>query len=213
MFVFDLLADGTGDLAGEPLSKRRAKLERFAEDHLDDNGTLRISPATNDITVARKRLSLVGGSLDGVVAKRLHLPYQPGISRGMQKIKRLRTVDCVVGGVIVKDDAVSHLLLGLYDEAGLLNFIGSAPLKAAAGKKLAGQIAKLIEPPGFTGKRPGEVRTQFGHRMGEWQPLKSVLVTEVQYDHFTGGRFRHGAKVVRCRLDKKPESWSTFQVG
>jgi ATP-dependent DNA ligase len=77
----------------------------------------------------------------------------------MQKIKRLRTVDCVVGGVIVKDDAVSHLLLGLYDEAGLLNFIGSAPLKAAEGKKLAGQIAKLIEPLGFTGKRPGEVRT------------------------------------------------------
>jgi hypothetical protein len=49
--------------------------------------------------------------------------------------------------------------------------------------------------------------------MGEWQPLKSVLVTEVQYDHFTGGRFRHGAKVVRCGLDKKPESWSIFQVG
>jgi ATP-dependent DNA ligase len=70
-------------LPASPLSKRRAKLERFAEGHLDDNGTLRLSPATTDITVARKWLALAGGSLDGVIAKRLDLPYQPGTSRGM----------------------------------------------------------------------------------------------------------------------------------
>jgi ATP-dependent DNA ligase len=110
-------------------------------------------------------LALAGTSLDRVVAKRLDQPYQPGISRGMQKIKRLRTVDCVVGGVIFKQEAVSHLLLGFYDESGLLHFIGSAPLKAADGKRLAGMISDIIQPPGFTGKVPGQVMTQFGHRM------------------------------------------------
>src|SRR5262249_21673012 len=150
-------------------------------------------------------------SLDGVVAKRLDLTYQPGANRAMQKIKRLRTVDCVVGGVIVKGEAVSHLLLGLYDD-GLLNFVGAAPLRAAQGKKLAAQIAKLIEPPGFTGKQPGEVRTQFGHRMGEWQPLKPELVAEVQYDHFTGGRFRHGARFLRWRPDKDTSKCTIAQL-
>jgi ATP-dependent DNA ligase len=139
-------------------------------------------------------------------------PTQPGTSRGMQKIKRLRTVDCLVGRVILKGDAVSHLLLGLYNDAGLLNFIGPAPLKAAEGKRLAGQISKLIEPPGFTGKQPGEARTQFGHRMGEWRPLAPKLVAEVQYDHFTAGRFRHGARFLRWRPDKAAGRCTVYQV-
>ena len=89
-------------------------------------------------------MALAGTSLDGIVAKRLDLPYQSG--KGMLKIKRLRTVDCVVGGVILKREAVSHLLLGLYDEADLLHFIGSAPLKAVDGKRLAGMISDIIQP-------------------------------------------------------------------
>jgi ATP-dependent DNA ligase len=203
MFVFDLLADDSSDIAGEPLRNRRAQLERFAEEHLDDNGALRLSPATTDITVARKWLALAGGSLDGVVAKRLDLPYQPGTSRGMQKIKRLRTVDCVVGGFSYSSDkkVVGYLHLGL-DQDGLLNFVGSAPLKAAEGKKLVGLIAAIIEPPGFTGKMPGELRGQFGRVISEWHPVLPTLVAEVQYDHFTGGRFRHGAKFLRWRPDK-----------
>ena len=82
-----------------------------------------------------------------------------------------------------------------------LRWVG--PAEGSPGQKLAGQIGKLVEPPGFTGKQPGEVRTQFGHRMGEWQPLKPALVAEVQYDHFTGGRFRHGARFLRWRPDKE----------
>jgi len=114
----------------------------------------------------------------------------------MLKIKRLRTVDCVVGGVIYggSKTAVSHILLGLY-EGDLLHFIGSAPLRASEGKKLAAIIADAIEPPGFTGRKPGQVMTQFRHRIGEWHPLRQVLVAEVQYDHFTGGRFRQWHKV------------------
>jgi ATP-dependent DNA ligase len=151
MFVFDLLAEDSGELASEPLSKRRPLLESLAAQHLDDNGTLRLSPATTDITVARKWLALAGGSLDGVVAKRLDLPYQSGESRGMQKIKKLRTVDCVVGGITYSADklAVSYLHLGLYDE-GLLNFVGSAPLTVAEGKRLAplieGIMSRLVSP-------------------------------------------------------------------
>jgi len=172
-----------------------------------------LSPATTDLEVARKWLELAGTSLDGVVAKRLDLPYQPGASKGMLKIKRLRTVDCVVGGIICggSKTAVSHILRGLYD-GELLHLIGSAPLRAADGKKLADIIAGAIEPPGFTGKKLGQVMTQFGHRIGEWHPLKPVLVAEVQYDHFTGGRFRHGAKFVRWRPDKAAVTCSIGQV-
>ena len=214
MFVFDILASEGDVLAGEPLSSRRARLERFAELYLGgDKGAIRLSPATTDIEVARMWLELAGTSLDGVVAKRLDLPYQPGTSKGMLKIKRFRTVDCVVGGIIYggTKSAVSHILLGLY-EGELLHFIGSAPLKAAEGQKLAAIVADAIEEPGFTGKKPGQVMTQFGHRIGEWHPLKPVLVAEVQYDHFTGGRFRHGAKFLRWRPDKNAGGCITAQL-
>src|SRR5215471_5022185 len=103
LFVFDILADEGEELAGKPLSTRRARLERFAELYLDgDKGAIRLSPATTDIDVACKWLELAGTSLDGVVAKRLDLPYQPGANKGMLKIKRLRTVDCIVGGIICR---------------------------------------------------------------------------------------------------------------
>jgi ATP-dependent DNA ligase len=79
LFVFDILADESGDVTGTPLSERRSRLERLADQHLDgDKGTIRLSPATTDIEVARKWLALAGGSLDGVVAKRLDTGYQPG---------------------------------------------------------------------------------------------------------------------------------------
>src|SRR5215470_17991615 len=153
MFVFDILADGPDVLASETLRTRRDRLERFGELYLDgDKGAIRLSPATTDIVVARKWLELAGTSLDGVVAKRLDLPYQPGTSKGMLKLKRLRTVDCVVGGVIYggSNTAVSHLVLGLY-EGDLLHFIGSAPLRAPEGKRLAAIVADAIGEPGFTG--------------------------------------------------------------
>jgi ATP-dependent DNA ligase len=102
-------------------------------------------------------------------------------------------------------------LLGLYDD-GLLHFIGSAPLNASEGKKLVTMIAGLIEPPGFSGRLPGEAGTQFGRRVSEWQPLIPKLVAEVQYGHFTGNRFRHGAKFVRWRPDKDFTACTITQV-
>jgi ATP-dependent DNA ligase len=212
-FVFDLLAKEGDVLTGEPLSKRREQLEAFAETFLDDNGTIRLSPATHDVEVARKWLSLAGGSLDGVVAKRLDLPYQSGESRAMQKIKRLRTRDCVVGGISYSSDrkAVGYLHLGLY-ENGLLNFVGSAPHKAAEGKRVIELVTGIIEPHGFTGKLPGELRGQFGRVISEWHPLAPALVAEVQYDQFTGGRFRSGAKFIRWRPEKKYGACTVAQI-
>jgi len=214
LFVFDILLDEHGKLlTGEPLSQRRSKLERFAELYFDDAGIIRLSPVTEDIEVARKWFALAGSSLDGIVAKRCDIPYQPGVCRAVQKIKPSLTVDCVVGGVIygVGGNVVSHLLLGLYDD-GLLNFIGSAPLKAAEGKGLAGIIGGLIQPPGFTGRLPGEVGMQFGRTLKEWHPVAAKLVAEVQYGHFTAGRFRHGAKFLRWRPDKDSTACTVSQV-
>jgi ATP-dependent DNA ligase len=91
LFVFDILSDEAGNLlTGEHLSKRRSILERFAEEYLDENGTIRLSPATREVEVARKWLDLAGLSLDGVVAKRLDLPYETGISGACK-----RSSDCV----------------------------------------------------------------------------------------------------------------------
>ena len=212
LFLFDLLADEDGLMVSRPLSERRERLDIFAEKFLGNNAKVQLSPVTRDIAVARKWFELVGDSLDGIVAKRVDLPYHSGLSRGMQKIKKVRTVDCVVGGVIVKNGAVSHLLLGLYDSQGLLHFVGSAPLRQLDGKKLARGLDDLIEAPGFTGKKPGEVGTQFGRRTSEWKPLKPELVAEVRFDHFTGDRFRHGAKFVRWRPEKEPGACSMGQV-
>jgi len=214
LFVFDMLTDEQGDLlTGEPLSRRRPELERFASNYLDDQGTIRLSPATCEIEVARKWFALAGGSLDGIVAKRVDVPYEPGTSRSVQKIKQRRTIDCVVGGVILGagGKSVSHVLLGLYED-GLLHFIGTAPLKAIEGKRLAGMLSDLLQSPGFTGRLPGEVRTQFGSRPSEWRPLAPSLVAEVEYGHFTGGRFRHGSKFLRWRPDKNSSACTIDQV-
>jgi ATP-dependent DNA ligase len=213
-FVFDILLDDRGALLIDlPLSKRRPELERFGGQYLDENGIIRLSPATADIEVARKWLALAGRSLDGIVAKRMDIGYQPGVCRAVQKIKPTLTVDCVVGGVIggTGGKPVSHVLLGLYDD-GLLHFIGSAPLKASEGKRLASILGDLIQPPGFTGRLPGEAGFQFSRSLTEWQPLIPSLVAEVQYGHFTAGRFRHGAKFIRWRPDKDFTACTIAQV-
>jgi ATP-dependent DNA ligase len=133
----------------------------------------------------------------------------------MQKIKKHRTVDCVVGGFRygTSTKTVGSLLLGLYDDEGLLNHVGftsgiARTEKAALTKKLE----KLIAPPGFTGRAPGGPSRWSTERSTEWEPLKPKLVVEVEYDHFTGGRFRHGTKLLRWRPDKAPRQCKMEQV-
>jgi ATP-dependent DNA ligase len=146
------------------------------------------------------------GQLDGVVAKRLDLTYQPGL-RAMQKIKTLRTADCVVGGFryLAGQKVVGSLLLGLYDDAGLLQHVGfTSSIEAASRPALTRKLKALIEPPGFTGRTPGGPSRWSSEKSAAWEPLRPELVAEVRYDHFTGHRFRHGTKFMRWRPDKAP---------
>jgi ATP-dependent DNA ligase len=214
--VFDLMADARGkSLLDEPLKQRRAQLEAFASRCLSEDGSIRLSPATTDLRQAKRWFKSAGKALDGVVAKRLDMEYRSGDRTGMQKIKPVTTVDCVVGGFryAASGKAVGSLLLGLYDDEGLLDHIGfTSSFTAAERKSLLTKLEPLIAPPGFTGKAPGGPSRWNRGRSTEWQPLKPKLVVEVEYDHFTGGRFRHGAKFVRWRPDKSPRQCTMDQV-
>ncbi len=213
--IFDLLQVGGELLTGVPLDERRKRLDAFAEINLSaPNAVIRLSPFTADPKAAREWFN-AGVGLDGVIAKRRDMPYQSGERTGMQKIKKQRTADCVVGGFryLEKKPLVGSLLLGLYDEEGLLNHVGfSSSIQAADRPALTERLEKLIKPPGFTGNAPGGPSRWSTHRSGEWQPLGPELVVEVQFDHFTGGRFRHGTKLLRWRPDKSPRDCTMQQV-
>jgi ATP-dependent DNA ligase len=216
LVVFDLVVDDKGkSLAGLPLNERRKKLEAFAKKYIRKKSLLSLSPATTEPRTIEKWLQGAGNALDGVIAKRLDLPYQSGNRDGMQKIKTLKTADCVVGGFryASKRPVVGSLLLGLYDDDGLLNhvgFIAAGPALATA--ELTKKLKQLIAPPGFTGDAPGGPSRWSTKRSTQWEPLKTKLVVEVRYDHFTGGRFRHGTKFLRWRPDKSPRDCTLKQV-
>ena len=213
--VFDLLVDETGKpLANLPLEKRRQKLDAFAGKFLKSNPTIHLSPATADLNTARKWFN-AGVGLDGVIAKRRDFPYESGERTGMQKIKTQRTADCVVGGFryLEKQPLVGSLLLGLYDDAGKLDHVGfTSSIHASDRAALTRKLKKLIKPPGFTGRAPGGPSRWSTKRSTEWEPLAPELVVEVQFDHFSGGRFRHGTKLLRWRPDKAPRDCTMKQV-
>jgi len=121
----------------------------------------------------------------------------------------------VVGGFryATKGKVVGSLLLGLYDEEGLLHHIGyTSSFNEAEKKELTKKLEALIGPPGFTGNKPGGPSRWSTKKTAEWEPLKTKLVVEVQYDHFSGGRFRHGTRFLRWRPDKKPKACTVDQV-
>ena len=214
--VFDLLVDEAGKSIHElPLSERRKKLESFAKKYLAKNQDIELSPKTKNVALARKWLSTSGIKLDGVIAKRLDLPYRSGERDGMQKVKRMRAADCVVGGFryATKGKVVGSLLLGLYDDNGLLHHVGyTSSFNEPQKKELTKKLEPLIAPPGFTGNKPGGPSRWSTKKTSEWEPLQTKLVVEVQFDHFTGGRFRHGTKFLRWRPDKKPRACTFQQV-
>ena len=213
--LFDLLVDENGrSLLDEPLSVRRTALEAFTAKYIGENPSFLLSPATSDIKVARQWLKTMRGQLDGLMAKSLSQPYVSG-ERAMRKIKNLRTVDCVVGGFryLAKKPLVGSLLLGLYDDDGLLQHVGfTSSIEASARSALTKKLKALIEPPGFTGRTPGGPSRWSTDRSGQWEPLQPKLVVEVRYDHFTGDRFRHGTKLLRWRPDKAPRQCKMDQV-
>jgi ATP-dependent DNA ligase len=219
LYAFDLLVDERGrSLVEKPLEDRRERLEKmFAK--LPKGSSAVLSPATRERKEAEqwmRKLSAAGfGGLDGVVAKRLEDCYHSGEREGMVKIKKMRTADCVVGGFrwAQKGGKVGSLLLGLYDEDGKLDHVGfSSSFTAAERQELEPILVPRIKPPGFTGKAPGGPSRWSQGRSTEWEPLAPVLVCEVRYDHFSGGRFRHGTKFLRWRPEKDPKACTFEQL-
>ncbi len=215
LVAFDcLLTQSRKPLLNEPFARRREILEAFFAG-LDGHRGLQLTPYTRDLRQARSWLRTRRISLDGVVAKRLDLPYRPG-ERAMLKVKRRRTADCVVGGF--RYESGSHLagslLLGLYDDAGLLHHVGfTSSLSARDKPALTQRLERLIAPPGFTGDAPGGPSRWSTERSAQWQPLRPELVVEVSYDHVTGRRFRHGTRLIRWRPDKAPRQCTFDQLG
>jgi ATP-dependent DNA ligase len=212
LMLFDCLALDGDRLIERRLSERRAALERFHQ--REGNDVLLLSPRTQDSATAEAWLAASGGAFDGVIAKPLDEPYQPG-ERAMRKVKQHRTADCVVGGFRRTKDGpeVASLLLGLYDEAGLLNHVGfTSALGGADRPALTRRLEALLEPPGFTGKAPGGPSRWNKSEETPWHPLRPELVVEVRYDQVTGERFRHGTGLVRWRPDKAPRQCRMDQL-
>ncbi len=216
LVLFDLLVATDGrDLMPAALAERRGALEHFLSGCAVP-GKLVLSPASRERRVAEAWLREAGqGALDGIVAKRLDSIYEPG-ERGWIKIKPRRTADCVVGGFRYQTggNQVGSLLLGLYDAEGRLDHVGfTTTITATERPALTRGLEALIEPPGFTGDAPGGPSRWRTERSAAWQPLRPELVVEVEYDQLTGGRFRHGTRLMRWRPDKAPRQCTFDQLG
>jgi ATP-dependent DNA ligase len=191
--AFDLLALGDDSWLERPFSERRAGLEQAA------TGPIGTTPLTR--VPAEAEPWLAGG--EGVVAKEMGAPYRPGQRVGMVKIKRVRTIDAVVVGYRPGKEAgtVGSLILGLYDEHGELHVVGhSSGLRAAEKRELVGKLAEYE-----TGNRGhGDPSRWKSDKELEWIELRPELVVEVRFDHASGGRIRHGTRIIRWRDDKPP---------
>jgi ATP-dependent DNA ligase len=215
LLAFDCLLLKRGKpLLSTPFAARRALLETFFARSNGQAGGLALTPYTRAGDAAREWLRRAESSLDGVIAKRLDLPYRPG-ERAMLKIKCLRSADCVVGGFRYETGRrlVGSLLLGLYDEHGLLHHVGfTSSIPAVERPALTKRLQALIAPPGFSGTQPGAPSRWSNERSSAWEPLRPRLVAEVRYDHVSGGRFRHGTKFLRWRPDKSPRQCTLAQL-
>ena len=195
--AFDLLVWKGKEIWPEPLADRRHALERHAK-------RFSLSPATHDRDEALSwldRFEALG--LDGVVAKRLDLAYLPGSREGVVKVKPEKSADCIVVGIRWKSrpDRIATLLLGLYDENGDIDYVGSAAVAPARHADIAGRVLPLLE--NAPERRFSEPNRWGGGELEE-SPVRPELVVEVRYDKVQSNRFRHGTKLLRFRDDKDP---------
>ena len=191
--AFDLLAEGDESLLDRPLSERRARLREVAE-----KAGLELTPLSTDPAQAEAWL----GSIEGVMAKQLDAPYVPGKRKGMAKVKRERTIDCVVMGWRPgkEEGTVGSLILGLYDGEELRTVGHISGFSAATKRGMRTLLAPLETGQSGT----AEPSRWTGGRDLEWVALRPELVIEVGYDHAAAGRIRHGARFHRFRDDKSP---------
>ncbi len=202
--AFDTLVWGGVPLWEQPFTKRRAALER-------DAAAISLSPSVADPGMATAWLDeLEALGLDGVVAKQLDRPVEPGARGAVVKVKPERTADCVVVGVRWKSKpdggttaVIATLLLGLYDDNGEIDYVGSAAVAASKHAAIAEQVLPLLDEN--SDRRFSEPNRWGGSGLEE-QPLRPELVAEVRYDKVQGTRFRHGTKLLRFRPDKDPVS-------
>jgi ATP-dependent DNA ligase len=195
--AFDLLAVGRRKALKDPFEARREALERLVSD-ADEPGSVEVTPLVSGLAEAEPWLQ----SGEGVIAKECAAPYRPGERKGMVKVKRLRTADCVVVGWRPgkEEGTVGSLILGLYD-GGELRVVGhTSGLSAKRKRELVGELA-----PYETGERGSADPSRWAaDRELEWISLRPELVVEVSFDHVTDGRIRHGSKILRWREDKDP---------
>jgi ATP-dependent DNA ligase len=203
--AFDVLVWKGEEIWREPLSKRRAKLERIAK-------RFELSPASRDRAEALgwlERFEAIG--LDGVIAKRRDLPYLPSSRDGVAKVKPEKTADCVVVGVRWKSrpDRIATLLLGLYRDDGEIDYVGSAAVAPARHAEIAARVTPLLES---APERRFSEPNRWGGGELEESPVRPELVVEVRYDKVQANRFRHGTKLVRFRDDKNPAQCTWREV-
>ncbi|OLZ51243.1 ATP-dependent DNA ligase [Amycolatopsis keratiniphila subsp. nogabecina] len=224
--VFDLLALEDRDLTPEPFGERRKLLEsvvdtKFARVHL--------TPLSEDPDVAQDWFTrFEGAGFDGVMAKPADAPYEQD-KRVMWKVKHQRTADCVVAGFRWHKDGagVGSLLLGLYDDEGVLNHVGVASsFTAARRRELVDELAPLRENAledhpwrewaaaheEAGGRMPGAGSRWAPKKDLSWEPVRIEWVAEVRYEHVEGTRFRHGGRLVRFRPDREPASCTYAQL-
>jgi len=195
--VFDVLLWDGEPVWKLPLEERRTRVEALEG--------FRLSPATRDVDEARgwlERFEALG--LDGVIAKKLGVPYLPGSRDGVVKVKEHKTADCVVVGIRWKGDrsAIATLLLGLYAENGSIDYVGSCAVAARSREEVAARVLPLLDE---ASDRRFSEPNRWGTGELEEVALRPGLVVEVRYDKVQGSRFRHGTKLIRWRDDKKPE--------
>ncbi len=203
--AFDVLAIDDDVLMEQPFAERRGTLERLVGGW-DDAGSVEITPLADSVDGASGWLE--GG--EGVIAKRLDSPYRPGERKGMVKVKRLRTADCVLVGWRPgkEESTVGALILGLYDDDELRVVGHTSGLTAKRKRELVGELA-----PYESGERGSgdPSRWSAGRELG-WVSLRPELVVEVSFDHVSADRIRHGAKILRWRDDKDPADCAFDQL-
>jgi ATP-dependent DNA ligase len=209
--AFDLLLWNGKPVHELPLEKRRRELERKAT-------RFQLSPISVSRGQAEKWLGrLEQAGLDGVIAKRLGLPYLPGSRDGVVKVKPYRAADCVIVGFRWSEKAegrISTLLLGLYRDDGELDFVGHCSgFPAPVRRELEERLPELRAPGSITGERVpgGQSRWSRGKEL-EWNPVEQKLVCEVRYDKLERNRFRHGTRFLRFRPDKDPADCTWREV-
>jgi ATP-dependent DNA ligase len=205
--AFDLLLWKGKAVHEKPIEKRRAELEKVAA------AKIQLSPVSDDVEQGREWLqTLQAAGFDGVIAKKLGLPYLPGSRDGVVKVKPHKTADCVVAGIRWKKggrDTIATLLLGLYGDEGELHYVGSAAVGAKNQAEIAAKVLPLLDTK--SDRRFSEPN-RWGTDGLEEAPLKPKLVVEVRFDKLEKHRFRHGTRLLRFRPDKDPAQCTWREV-